>query len=386
MKGIIITDKGLEKTASLEIFEKIKSKSEEQAQSNKVASAPEGEPLSETVVLFPLKKEEDLCRLCYSAQSVRRVMKLLFEFKVDMNLEKSVEEFKGKLSKQKFDYKQIKVECERIGEHDFNSVDFAKEASKELRDSGLEIDWKEHNAILYIYIYNNQGYFCVDFSGRELDKREYRIFVRPASLKGTIAYALLRFSGYKAGETLVDPMSESGITIIEAAIFAGKKPVHYYKKEFAFTKIDSEWKKVFDEEDSKEVKKVKNLYAYDKHLRNISDNKKNAKIAGVDKIINFSKTEVEWLDTKFEKNSIDKIIIKLPSESKRIDKKTVEKMYDELFYQAEFVLKKKGSITVCSGKNELLKERALKKKFKVVEEQVVYSGQQKHLFTKFQLK
>ena len=34
--------------------------------------------------------------------------------------------------------------------------------------------------------------------------------------------------------------------------------------------------------------------------------RKNAKIAGIDKQINFSRVDIEWLDLKFKKNSVDK--------------------------------------------------------------------------------
>ena len=55
--------------------------------------------------------------------------------------------------------------------------------------------------------------------------------------------------------------------------------------------------------------------------------KKNAKIAGVDKHINFSRVELEWLDIKFKKESIDRIITNPPiSKNANLDK-----VYNEFF-------------------------------------------------------
>ncbi|MBU1201255.1 MAG: hypothetical protein KJ583_04155 [Nanoarchaeota archaeon] len=371
MKGLAIVDKGLEKITLEEIKEIIKTKGE----------------IKETIVLFDIKKEEDLCRLAYKSQSVRRILLLLKKIEVKQDFEENSEILRKELENtnlKKYKSKKIRVECERCGEHNFNSTDVAKEASTTLRKNGFEISLKDSDIIIYIYIKNDEGYICIDYSGKDLSKRDYRIFTKPSSLKGTLAFALVKTANYKEGELFVDPYSESGIIAIEAAICAIKKPVHFYKKEFAFQKINSKFEKVFSEEDKKIKKKVKGIYAFDKLLKNVNDSKKNAKIAGVEKIINFSKTDIEWLDTKFEKKSVDKIVTKLPSESKRMSKNVVEKIYQELFYQAEFILKDEGLVVICSQKNDVLKEEAKKKKFKIIEEQTIFSGQQEHKTSSFQ--
>ncbi|MFH1770916.1 MAG: hypothetical protein ABH828_05170 [archaeon] len=370
MKGMVIVDKGLEEIAMVEIAEKINVK----CQSN------------DTVVLFPIKVEEDLCRLAYTSQSVRRVLLLIKEFEVNKSLEKSISMFKKSLNRKElkeYDGKKIGVECERIGEHDFSSVDFSKEVSRILHDFGFEIQRKEGSLIFYIYIKDKKAYFCIDFSGRDLSKRDYRIFTKSGSLKGTLGYALVRLSKYKSGEIFVDPYCESGIIPIEAALMSLNRPVNFYKKDFSFKKIDKKFEKIFDKENKKIKNKIKGIHALDKTLRNVHSSKKNAKIAGVENNINFSKADIEWLDTKFEKGSVDKIVTKLPAESKRHSKKQVEKMYEELFYQSEFILKNKGLMVVCTLKNDLLKIIAKNKKFKVADEKVIYSGQQEHIATTF---
>jgi len=370
MKGLAIVDKGLEEVALEEITEKIKSKGKKE----------------ETRVIFSISKEEDLCRLAYTCQSVRRILLLIKEIKVNNELDKTVGLFKKEINKtdlKKYLHKKVSVKCKRIGEHNFTSVDLASEISKILKDYEFKISRKNNDLVFYIYIYKNKGYFCLDFSDRDLSKRNYRIFTKAGSLKGSLGYAVFRFSKYKHGETLLDPVCESGIIPIEAALNTMNKSVNFYKKEFVFQKIDEKYKKIFELEDKKIKKSVKGIYAFDKLLGNINSSKKNAKIAGVEKNINFSKADIEWLDTKFEKNSVDKIVTKLPSESKNISKNLVEKIYQEFFYQAEFILKKEGVIVICSLKNDLLKESARKKDFKVVDEKKIFSGQQQYSVTIF---
>ena len=210
MEGIVIVDKGLEEIANKEILEKIKSKGTS----------------DETTVKFKIKKEEELCKLAYTAQSIKRVLLLIKEFKIEPNLDKTIEIFKSKIKKtqlKKIIDKKICIECERIGEHDFNSTDATKEVGKILADFGFKISRKEFDIQLFLYINQKKAYFCIDFSGRDLSKRNYRIFTKPGSLKGTLGYAVVRMSGYKPGETIVDPLCESGIICIETALMALRK-------------------------------------------------------------------------------------------------------------------------------------------------------------------
>ncbi len=367
MKGLAVVDKGLEEVARREIEEKTKQKG----------------MIENTAIIFDVKKEEDLCALAYTCQSVRRILKLERRVVIDEDLEKTKQQLRKELSNFETFSKKAMVECERKGQHNFNSVDISKEVCDILREKGFKISMDDYDARIFIYINDEDGYIGLDFSGRDLSKRNYRIFTRPGSLKGTIGYALVRLSGYKEGDLLIDPYCESGIIPIEAAIFATKKPVHFYKKDLALIKIDSKYKKVLEREDKKTKTKVEEIYAYDKTLKNINSAKKNAKIAGVEKSINFSKTEIEWLDTKFDKESVNIIAGKFPSESKKISKSAAEKIYTELFYQAEFVLKKDGRIALCTIRSDLLKQIAKKKGFEVDKEYRVFSGQQDLTITIF---
>ena len=67
MKGLAITDKGLENISLKEISEKINTKGK----------------VDETVVLFDIKEDKELCKLAYTCQSVRRILKLLGEIEIN---------------------------------------------------------------------------------------------------------------------------------------------------------------------------------------------------------------------------------------------------------------------------------------------------------------
>jgi putative N6-adenine-specific DNA methylase len=186
---------------------------------------------------------------------------------------------------------------------------------------------------------------------------------------------MVRLSGYKEGERLLDPFCLSGTIPIEASLYENKLSVNYYEKEqFAFIKfMDFDFEKV----DKKSTKDKGNIFAFDSQFKNADAARKNAKIAGINKAINFSRLEIEWLDTKFDEESVDRIVCFPPHIPKFGDKNITIKLYDELFHQAEFILKKKGTVLICTINPIEIKEAAAKKKFNLDFERGVWQGKEK---------
>ncbi len=224
MKGLIITNKGIEDIAALEVKELINAKGS----------------VKESVVIFDVKKEEELYQLCYRAQSIGKVL-LLYDY-FEFNDKKTIINKIKKLKLKKNNKKTFKVSCKRIGEHDFSSQEIENEVGKLI---DLKCDLINPDIIFCVYIYNNMCYFGVDVCGLDLSKRDYKIFSLPNSLKGTIAYALVRISGYKEGDIFLDPFCGSGEIAIEAARFAAKFPTIYYEKQkLKFNKFELIDKKI----------------------------------------------------------------------------------------------------------------------------------------------
>ncbi len=364
MKGLAITSKGVEETASLEIKELINADCR----------------IEECCVVFEFKKFDELCLLCYKSQSADRILYLLGEFEFD----DFFENFKKFINEAEFGEwpdrnKKFRVECIRLGMHNFKSVDVEKKAAelitKKLKSKNLKIDLKDYEIIFFAYVVNNRCYFGIDFAGFELNKRQYKIFLHPNSLRGTIAYSLVRESGFQKKEVMLDPFSRDGVIPIEAAFYANDFPVNYYKKDrFAFLKLKLGigFDKFFQAADKKIKKNKAKIYGSDHMFKYVDFSKKNAKIAGMDKLINFSRIELEWLDIKFKKESIDRVIAN-PPVSKNAD---LDKIYNEFFYQCSYILKKKGIVALISTLPELAKKHAEKHGFAVSKEKEVWSGAQ----------
>ena len=363
MKGMAIASKGLEGIASKEITELIKAECR----------------IEDSCVLFEFKDVKELCILCYKSQSADRILNLIFSSEFGdffPDFEKLLE--KSKLEAWAKNCRKFRVECIRLGTHDFNSAEVeSKVAGIILKKSkGLKVSIKEYEIIFFVYIVGNNFYFGIDFAGFELNKRSYKIFLHPSSLRGTIAYALVRQSGFEKKEAMLDPFSRDGVISIEAALFSNNFPVNYYKKEkFAFLKLKLgiDFEKLFKAHDKKIRKGSGKIFSYDHLFKYVDFSRKNAKIAGIDKQINFSRVELEWLDIKFKEKSIDRIVTNPPS-SKNAD---LNKIYNEFFYQCAYILKENGTLALISKMPDFVKNYASKHNFSIIKETDVWSGEQK---------
>lgn len=375
MKAIVITHKGIEDIAALEIKELIKANPK----------------VNETVVLFEPKKIIDLCKLAYKAQSITRVVYLFDEFKIQNDFNKILKTIEKRIKKINLDKwldknKSFKVLCRHLTNNNFSSQDIEKEAGafiieniKQKKAYNQKVDLENPDLIFYIYIFNERCYLGVDFCGFDLSKRDYKVFSSASDIKGTIAYSLLRIAGYEKQKKLLDPFCSSGVIPIEAALYS-RGTVNYYRKEdFAFLKLKpcekNNFEGLFNKLNKEDNKNKPLISASDQQLYHIRSAKKNAKIALVNKDIEFSRADIEWLDTRFDKNEIDLIVAK-PLFSK-YDLLKTKKTYDEFFYAAKYILSEKGKIVLISRSAELLKQSAEKHGFKIAEERIVWQGQQK---------
>ena len=373
MEGLAITSKGIEDIAALEIKEITKAKTD----------------IKEGCVIIQTKEILDLCKLCYEAQSLEKILLLLGHFCFS-DPEDFYTKISGIVNKIKLQEWLDKKTTFRISNKKIDNAINSEEINarvgeliidriKKEKKYAQKVDLENPDVILFVYIINGMCYLGIDLSGFDLHKRDYRIFCCPRELRATIAYSLSRIAGYEPEDLSLDPFCGSGSILIEAALFAAKMPINFYRKEkFQFLKLKElqkiKFDKLFKEVDKKISKKKTRIYGYDLVLHYIQSARKNAKIAGIQKQITFSRVDIDWVDIKFKKCSVDKIITQPPQLTQNTNPKDIEKMYDNLFYQAEYILKKSGSVTLISPSTALLRKSAEKYKFKVNHERKIMHG------------
>ena len=376
MKAAVICPEGLEDVSALEIKELTGKKAE----------------TGKTVALFETDDYQDVCRVAYKAQCCKRVLLLLKILKI--NKQEDVEKDIKKLELEKWlDRKtKFRARCRIINNEKLLSSEIEGaigeaiiESTKEKNNYLQKVSLESPDIIFYAHICENSLYLGIDFTGFNASKRKYKIFSHAASLNGAIAYGLTRISGYNGKGTFLDCFAGAGMIPIEAALFSLNMSQNYFNKnDFAFRKLkplkDIDFEEFFKKEDSRIRKKTDTrINALDASMWALKAASKNAKIADVNKQIDLSRVDIEWLDTKFKKGEIDFIVSKPIQISKRINKKDVEKLYREFFHQAEYVLAEKGRIVLAvSGKDsaELLKKHAEENKFKLSKERTVWQGKE----------
>lgn len=375
MKGLAICHKGVEDITLTEIKELI----------------DEEGIVQDSTVVFATDIEK-LIKLTYMGRSIRRTLLLLGRAKIS----RSFSELKPLLSQlaqqidsaQWLEGKTFKVVCERIGEHEFNSQQVSevfgelllnkhKAGANNSAKTSAKVAMNDPQTVVYVFINHKDLYIGIDFAGVDLSKREYKIFANSSSLNGAIAYSLIRIAKLKHNETMVDPFGGSGVIPIEAALFLTNKSVNFFKKDkLLFTKSLKVDLNLLDKTFSPYFK----IITYDSQINYMKAIKKNAQIAGVNKHINVSKVNLEWLDTKLDKQSVDKIITHLPVPSKTVPTDKIDKIYQEFFHQADYILKISGTITFIVEKNAGYKDSINKciilNKYKLIEEREVMQGQQ----------
>ena len=277
-----------------------------------------------------------------------------------------------------------------MGEHKFGSHTIEKELGKniiEQVDKALGFTPKANlespDAVFYVFINNKKAYLGVDFAGRDLSKRQYRVFSSPGVVNANLSFAIIRLAGYTGKQKMIDVYCKAGVVCIEAALYVSNTSVNYYSKDFAFKKLKpflkKDWDAFFKKLDSKRKTAKLDILGLNSMLRHVEAAKKNSKLAGVDKTISFSKMDVEWLDTKLDKSSVDIIASRIPCPSKHVGESVVRKLYKELFYQAEFVMKKAGIMALLTERTGLLK-KMMTPGFKIIKQDKLWAGKQSYEF------
>ena len=257
-------------------------------------------------------------------KSAIKVYKLLNQFKF-----KEKEEILNNFKTLKIKIKnRFKVECNRKGQHNFKSVDIEKLIGIHLQKQNYKLDFKTPETIILIDILDNNCLIGL-LEKDNLQKRNYRIKLNPETLNPCIAFAALKLINLKKEDILVDPYCRDGIIVIEAAL----------------------------------MKKCK-IYGLDKNIRNSRINSKIAKVK-----ISLSQEEIDWLDTKFKKNSV-KVATYLPSVSKRNNENDIRKLYSEFSHQLGYIVKE--YVVLIVKKPEIIKEYLTN--FKIITEKIVEIG------------
>ena len=378
MKAIALAHEGLEDISSLEI-------------SGLISTTPQIKP---GLIIFDIKNFEELALVCYKAQSIKKAAYLLDNFKLNSidDLKSSAKKCQSEIKKFLKNNMTFCVKCTKIDNDDFENEDICLETADSL-DFSNKVVLKNPDLIIFVYINKDNCYLTIDFSGKELDKRDYRIYTNNESIKATICYSLLRISNYKKEETILDPFCRAGTILIEAALYSKNLSPNFYSKDkLSFRKLIDINPEKFDNILESNGK----IIGSNKEKGYIISSEKNAKIAGIKcqkfpKIsdhaqklpvidqqfltnIDFFQSSINNIDKKISPKTIDKIITMPPNLTKRKNPREIETLYNDFFQKADVLLKNNGTITLITKTLDLIKNTSEKNNFSVLKERDIIVG------------
>ena len=381
-KAALVTHPGFEDVAATELSELIGAKAK--------TAAP-------GIVAFQVKELAGLCRLCYLSQSASAILFLFSEFSVEKTAARTAENMRKSLRNAGFSLWFSKGTTFKVSFESLSSVTGSDSDSGSDPDSGADsllsseleaefgsviiesvkastgivpkVDLESPAITIAVYMSGSKAFCGIRLGGFDLSKREYRVFGHSSDIKGTLAYLLLRSADYSPGQSLFDPFTRSGTIAVEAAFFSSGFPVNYYRKDvlssafsrllpFAginFTAFFAAAEKEAAASAKKQAKgKKAEILSSSSLMQNLRSAEKNAKIAGVNKLIRFSRLDVEWLDAKVDEKSIG-LVVSYPPQFKSANSRDsfaaaentrLAKLYKEFFYQAVFFLRKGGEVVL----------------------------------------
>lgn len=339
MKALALTFPGLTDVCSAEIKELIGASCKETAEG----------------VVFEAELK-DIFAVCYRAQSVCRVLLLVSE---------------GKISELSIPAEYLKGTISISGK----TTTKANELSENIKANKV---YKNADVPFYLHFEDDKNWLGIDLTD-DISKRDYRIFVGSETLKGGTAYSVMKLAGFDAKKKLIDPNCRAGSIAIEAALYALKMPIRYYSKDkMAFQKVfkDFDFEKFYKEQDKSIKESISgSIMALAEQFPSVMATRKNAKIAGIVKALDFSRTAIDWLDMKFEKNSIDCIVTQPVEMTKTFPPEKFKKQSSLFFERAKTILKKNGKIGMVlrQGAEEY---KAAAKEFSVEQERTIMQGKE----------
>ncbi|MEM4561695.1 MAG: tRNA (guanine(6)-N2)-methyltransferase, partial [Desulfurococcaceae archaeon] len=139
--------------------------------------------------------------------------------------------------------KTFAIKSERVGKHDFTSLDVSRVAGQAVIDSYIEskglklrVNLDEPDVEIWVFLRYDELIVGINTTGEGLHKRRYRVYSHPAALKTTIAAGMLRIGEYK-GQPLLDPLCGGGTIPVEAAHLARRIPIVVFRRDYLFRNL-----------------------------------------------------------------------------------------------------------------------------------------------------
>ncbi len=174
---------------------------------------------------------------------------------------------------------------------------------KEKMGERPNVNIKNPDIQLNLYIYENRGVISFDTSGDSLGKRGYRHESVEAPMQENLAAALLTIARYRGTDILCDPCCGSGTLLIEAALIASKTAPGYLRTKWGFQSLpeydEAKWLDVKNQIDAMRVDLPKNcIFGSDINKQAVHAATVNLRSSGFHRSIDIIQSDVSELNPK----------------------------------------------------------------------------------------
>ena len=351
MKFLISVDEGFEDTAVSEIAQKTPATLVAKRQ----CLCVDIEPLT-------------ALQIAYTAHSINRVIALFdcFTFTDKEELAQKLDSvcstiaFEDWLPKQEFN-----VWCERSGTHTFNTGDLFSMFVPLLKEKSKCAFNKKSSYILCCKIVDSHCYVGMDIAGKDLSKRDYRLFIHPSDINAGFAYHLLHTAGYTGKEKLLLAYCSSGTLPIEATLKSmHRAPSQQDSATFTFHTLPVfshySTEKLITQQPSTQLP----IFGFDKNpLINFA--KKNARIAQVASSLHFTE--------QFPEEKFDIVVARL-APPKFNNQSALQRYIDSFLKQSKQALLSQGTLLCFSNKIHALQDRVEQHGFVLTKQEDIFRG------------
>jgi len=276
--------------------------------------------------------------------SVYHTIKLIGVFDIDTNikgLDIIYENIKNLDIEELKQCNTFRVTSDRIGKHEFTSLDIQKFAGKAIVDKySKKVDLKNYDINIIVDVIGEKCYVGIKLTKEMICKKFKKVFNHPASIKIPLAYAMIKLAGMKKDESLLDPFCGGGTIPITAALL---------------------------------YKNYIRIYGSDINEKYIQGAIKNAESAKVKDLIEFRVLDVREIEKYY--SNIDKIVTN-PPYGVRMGKLTgIKKLYKDFLISSKKVLTKDGKIVFITLRTSSFRNIVLNSEsFLIEHERVVEAG------------
>ncbi|RLI35609.1 hypothetical protein DRO53_00805 [Candidatus Bathyarchaeota archaeon] len=290
-----------------------------------------------------LEVSEEEASKVFRLRSIEHVIRLLKIFPVEASL-KGLDTIYRELYGLEVELgSTFRITCERVGSHDYTSIDVQRVAGQALVDRyGTKVNLKNPETIVRVDVAREWCFVGVQLTRQPLHIRYLRVFQHPSALNPVIAYGMLRLSGLKSGETLLDAFCGGGTIIIEAA---------------------QAWENL-------------EALGIDISPKNIEGAWKNAESAGVKDKVNFMVADACRLERFLPEGwKADREVSNLPFGIRSGRLKALPKIYRGFLSSVKSFLSRSAMLCLLTARRNILESSALEEGYEVAEaRKIAYGG------------